>query len=185
MRLAHSAVINYTVIMSCTAKPAYIRERGGASHASVNIHTTSSMCKLRLNGDAHYPLTTSFAAFFLKDILWVPPSSKLNVYRLIVWWLICMPGLRDYYAFVSDSSVARIGPTCWIMLASCILELLLVLKWGYYHHYAGVSPPPVVVYVWLFALTTGGIAIAWWFGYELPKRKAADSSSGGGSSKRK
>ena len=58
----------------------------------------------------------------------MPPSSPLNVYRLVVWWLICMPGLRDYYAFVSDPAVAKIGATCWIMLAACVLELLLVLK---------------------------------------------------------
>lgn len=30
--------------------------------------------------------------FFLKYVLWVPPPNPLNSYRLILLWLLSMPG---------------------------------------------------------------------------------------------
>lgn len=68
-------------------------------------------------------------AFFLKDIFWAdPPSKAPNLYRLGIWWLVGMVGLRDYFSYMTDSSVKRLGSTCWVMLSMLILEFLVVVK---------------------------------------------------------
>ena len=41
-------------------------------------------------------------AFFLKFVLWIPPPNKLNVLRLILWFLIGLPALRESYQFATD-----------------------------------------------------------------------------------
>jgi phosphatidylserine synthase 2 len=46
-------------------------------------------------------------AFFLKDLLWVPPESPLNVQRLLVWALIGAVAIRDYYHFMENPTVKR------------------------------------------------------------------------------
>jgi phosphatidylserine synthase 2 len=41
-------------------------------------------------------------AFFLKFILWVPPPHPINIVRLLIWWGIGMPGLREFYHWAVD-----------------------------------------------------------------------------------
>ena len=51
-------------------------------------------------------LTVELNAFFLKYCLWVPPSNPLNVYRLVIWWLIANPAIREYNAYLQDRSLS-------------------------------------------------------------------------------
>ena len=46
-------------------------------------------------------------AFFLKDVLLVPPESSLNIYRLLVWGLVGVVAIRDYYHFTENPDVKR------------------------------------------------------------------------------
>jgi phosphatidylserine synthase 2 len=114
-------------------------------------------------------LVIELDAFFLKDILWVPPRSPLNVYRLLVWWAVGMVALRDFYAFVTDSSVKRLGATCWVVLAMWLMELIVVVKFSPELN-KGQAIPPAVVAAWgaFFALSAVGLAV--WFLIELPRR---------------
>jgi phosphatidylserine synthase 2 len=116
-------------------------------------------------------LVVELDAFFLKDMFWVPPSSPINVYRLVLIWAVCMTGLRDLYQFIVDEKVKRLGSTAWVMLAMIILEFLVVLKFGYMDHYVGKYPPAEIVYAWGIALTLLTGWCIWWFGFELPRRK--------------
>ena len=70
-------------------------------------------------------------AFFLKFILYIQPRSPLNVYRLLIWWAVGMVALRDYYAYITDPRIKRLGSTCWVVLAILIMELAVVVKFGY------------------------------------------------------
>ena len=45
-------------------------------------------------------LTVEVNAFFLKYELWVPPRNPLNTYRLLLWWLIANPAVREFNVFV-------------------------------------------------------------------------------------
>lgn len=90
-------------------------------------------------------------AFFLKDVFWVQPRSKLNVYRLILWWAVGMVGLRDYYAWMTDSRIKRLGSTAWVMLAMMVMEALVVLKFKS-HLWKGLQPPTEVIVSWVVGL---------------------------------
>lgn len=101
-------------------------------------------------------------AFFLKDLFWVQPTSKLNVYRLIVWWAVAMVGLRDYYAFMSDRSLKRLGSTAWVMLAMMLIEALTVIKFGR-HLYKDKPLPASIAWAWGAVLTSFAAWTVWWF----------------------
>jgi len=38
-------------------------------------------------------------AFFLKQLLWIPPESDFNIYRLIIWYFLGLPALRQAFFF--------------------------------------------------------------------------------------
>jgi hypothetical protein len=40
--------------------------------------------------------------FFLKFCLWIPPRNPLVVYRLVLWWLIAIPTIREYNTYLQD-----------------------------------------------------------------------------------
>ena len=44
-------------------------------------------------------------AFFLKFVLWIPPPHYLNVLRLILWFFIGMPAIRESYQFATQRYV--------------------------------------------------------------------------------
>ena len=41
-------------------------------------------------------------AFFLKFVLWIPPPHFVNVGRLIMWFFMGMPAVREAYQFATD-----------------------------------------------------------------------------------
>ncbi|XP_057841329.2 CDP-diacylglycerol--serine O-phosphatidyltransferase 1 isoform X3 [Cryptomeria japonica] len=77
-------------------------------------------------------LTVELNAFFLKFCLWIPPRNPLNAYRLIIWWLIAVPTIREYNSYLQDrKSIKKVGTFCWLSLAICIVELLICIKFGH------------------------------------------------------
>ncbi|KAJ9554208.1 hypothetical protein OSB04_018253 [Centaurea solstitialis] len=47
-------------------------------------------------------LTVELNTFFLKFCLWVPPRNPVVVYRLVLWWLIAIPTIREYNSYLQD-----------------------------------------------------------------------------------
>lgn len=47
-------------------------------------------------------LTVELNTFFLKFCLWIPPRNPVIVYRLILWWLIAIPTIREYNSYLQD-----------------------------------------------------------------------------------
>lgn len=47
-------------------------------------------------------MTVELNTFFLKFCLWIPPRNPLVVYRLILWWLIAIPTIREYNSYLQD-----------------------------------------------------------------------------------
>uniref|UniRef100_A0A0E0MQN4 CDP-diacylglycerol--serine O-phosphatidyltransferase n=2 Tax=Oryza rufipogon TaxID=4529 RepID=A0A0E0MQN4_ORYRU len=46
--------------------------------------------------------------FFLKFCLWIPPRNPLIVYRLVLWWLIAIPTIREYNTYLQDRSLSEV-----------------------------------------------------------------------------
>uniref|UniRef100_A0A453DRS4 CDP-diacylglycerol--serine O-phosphatidyltransferase n=1 Tax=Aegilops tauschii subsp. strangulata TaxID=200361 RepID=A0A453DRS4_AEGTS len=77
-------------------------------------------------------MTIELNTFFLKFCLWIPPRNPLIVYRLVLWWLIAIPTIREYNTYLQDrNSVKKVGSFCWLSLAICIIELLICIKFGH------------------------------------------------------
>ncbi|XP_002970056.2 CDP-diacylglycerol--serine O-phosphatidyltransferase 2 [Selaginella moellendorffii] len=106
-------------------------------------------------------LTVELNAFFLKFCLWVPPRNPLNSYRLILWWLIANPAIREYNSFLQDRKpMKKIGAFCWLSLANCIVEVLICVKFG-----QGLYPKPMPKWIVIFWSSTAallGIFLAGW-----------------------
>ncbi|KAL7611225.1 hypothetical protein Lser_V15G11727 [Lactuca serriola] len=84
-------------------------------------------------------LTVELNTFFLKFCLWVPPRNPIIVYRLLLWWLIAIPTVREYNSYLQDRKpVKKVGAFCWLSLAICIIELLICIKFGH-----GLFPTPM------------------------------------------
>ncbi|XP_073110356.1 CDP-diacylglycerol--serine O-phosphatidyltransferase 1 isoform X3 [Elaeis guineensis] len=92
-------------------------------------------------------MTVELNTFFLKFCLWIPPRNPLVVYRLILWWLIAIPTIREYNTYLQDRKpVKKVGAFCWLSLAICIVELLICIKFGH-----GLFPnpmPPRLIIFW-------------------------------------
>ncbi|KAG6496421.1 hypothetical protein ZIOFF_044288 [Zingiber officinale] len=52
-------------------------------------------------------MTVELNTFFLKFCLWVPPRNPLIVYRLVLWWLIAIPTIREYNTYLQDRSLPQ------------------------------------------------------------------------------
>ncbi|EYU40802.1 hypothetical protein MIMGU_mgv1a007963mg [Erythranthe guttata] len=77
-------------------------------------------------------LTVELNTFFLKFCLWIPPRNPLIVYRLVLWWLLAIPTIREYNSYLQDRKpVKKVGSFCWLSVAICIVELLICIKFGH------------------------------------------------------
>jgi Phosphatidyl serine synthase len=47
-------------------------------------------------------MTVELNTFFLKFCLWIPPRNPLIIYRLILWWLVAIPTIREYNTYLQD-----------------------------------------------------------------------------------
>jgi len=115
-------------------------------------------------------------AFFLKFVLWIPPPHPINVVRLIIWWFIGQPGMREYYQWVTDKNCKKFGTASWMCAAMMGMEVLVWFKFG-----AGMFPnptPPEIFWSWTISSVTFFLWAVWYFGYykqaKEKKRRAAD-----------
>jgi phosphatidylserine synthase 2 len=99
---------------------------------------------------AMWILTVEVNAFFLKLCLWIPPRNPLNSYRLLIWWLIANPAIREYNSFLQTRKpTKKLGAFCWLALAIAIVETLICVKFG-----QGLYPKPMprwIVWSWITA----------------------------------
>ena len=67
-------------------------------------------------------------AFLLKLYLWIPTEHWWNLARLIFHYLISLPAVRQYYFYVTDPNINRMGSQLFVVLFILILEVTLVYK---------------------------------------------------------
>jgi phosphatidylserine synthase 2 len=103
--------------------------------------------------------TLELNAFFLKFVLYIPPASPYNVYRLVFWFALSLPATREYYAYAADASVKRMGPNMWLAITLLVAEVALVVKGAMVTPFSNNAHIPQTVAVcWSVAL----VAFACW-----------------------
>ncbi|KAL2612016.1 hypothetical protein R1flu_023708 [Riccia fluitans] len=102
-------------------------------------------------------------AFFLKFILWIPPRNPLNSYRLLMWWLIANPAIREYNSFLQNNKpIKKLGTFCWLAIAIVILEVLICVKFG-----RGLFPKPMPLWIFWFWVTAGVLSVVALVGWSI------------------
>lgn len=109
--------------------------------------------------------------FFLKFVLWVPPTNPLNPIRLFMLLGIGLPGMRECYEYIDASNdpnkatpSLRLGAFAWLGLGLALVETMVSIKFG-----KGLFPAPWPRPVLLAWGTAGAVAattfIAWTLRY--------------------
>lgn len=100
-------------------------------------------------------------AFFLKAILWIPSEHALNLWRLALWVGFGAPALREFYQFVSDPTIKKLGTQCWVAIAVMLTETAITIKFGRLVFEQAI--PPLVGYLWLGAGVALSLVYAAWY----------------------
>ena len=77
-------------------------------------------------------LLVELNSFFLKYVLWIPPRNPLNTIRLLLWWGVAVPAVREYYYYIEkdESDLSKLGAFSWLAFALIIVEVLIGVKHG-------------------------------------------------------
>eukprot|EP01026_Neomeris_dumetosa_P009437 TRINITY_DN13203_c0_g1_i1.p2 TRINITY_DN13203_c0_g1~~TRINITY_DN13203_c0_g1_i1.p2 ORF type:complete len:236 (-),score=10.50 TRINITY_DN13203_c0_g1_i1:77-784(-) len=120
-------------------------------------------------------LTVEVNAFFLKFVLWVPPSCMLNVYRLIIFFMMAIPATYEYYEFIQrrntsvNEAVIKLGSYAWLAFAAVFMELLIIFKFS---QGLFLQPwPKHVLVIWGVVLLVFVITMMIWQFFLSRKRK--------------
>jgi len=99
-------------------------------------------------------------SFFLKYLFWVPPRNPLNTYRLILWFFIGMPAVREYYLYISDDNCHRLGANTWLAIGIAAAETLIVFKNSGNEFQVAADP-----HIWLNWVLVIGLFVPWFISY--------------------
>jgi phosphatidylserine synthase 2 len=69
-------------------------------------------------------------AFYLKYLLWIPISSRLNLWRLLYFFFIALPAVRETYQYINDPNYKRLGMYAWMATANILTESLIIYKFS-------------------------------------------------------
>ncbi|KAK9728231.1 hypothetical protein K7432_001176 [Basidiobolus ranarum] len=100
-------------------------------------------------------------AFYLKTLLWLPPEHYLNISRLLLFFLIATPAVREVYQFLMDKNCKRIGAQAWLAIACIMTEALIILKFGR-NEFPNPAPSHIKIF-WVVLLSLVAIYPVWQF----------------------
>lgn len=66
--------------------------------------------------------------FYLKFLLWIPPSHWIFFIRIFFWAFFAIASTREYYEYVSSGFKIRLGAHCWMAHLLVSTEWFIVLK---------------------------------------------------------
>ncbi|KAF7314787.1 Phosphatidylserine synthase 2 [Mycena kentingensis (nom. inval.)] len=90
-------------------------------------------------------LGAELSVFYLKTLLWMEPDHPIVVLRLVFIFVWALPAVRELYQYVSDPRRAvRMGQHVWLLLATVVTELLVIVKWSQ-GQFPEPTPPAVRV----------------------------------------
>eukprot|EP00483_Globobulimina_turgida_P003479 UN03485 len=69
--------------------------------------------------------TIEMNAFLLKLYLWIPSQHWWNIARLFFIGFMIIPSVRQYYFYVTDPEIHRMGSQLFVFLSVAVLESIL------------------------------------------------------------
>ncbi|KAI3653265.1 hypothetical protein MP228_001212 [Amoeboaphelidium protococcarum] len=69
-------------------------------------------------------------AFYLKYLLWIPPSNQLNVIRLLLLFLSGTAAIKEIYQYLTDPTCKKLGHNAWLTIAVVQTETLICIKFS-------------------------------------------------------
>jgi len=114
-------------------------------------------------------LLAELNTFYLKFILWVPPSHYLNLVRVIILTLAGAVGLRETFQYLDDPECKTFGRQSWVLAAIVITEFLIIAKFAWLTITKPLPKP--VASLWL----VGVLCLAVWTIWNFFLKKEADS----------
>jgi len=88
-------------------------------------------------------LEAELNAFYLKYLLWLPPSHWINITRLLLIVAMGAVSLREAYQYFTDQRCKRLGAQAWLTTAIIVIESLICIKFGR-HEFPNPAPIAVV-----------------------------------------
>ncbi|XP_043238191.1 phosphatidylserine synthase-like [Amphibalanus amphitrite] len=73
---------------------------------------------------------TELNTFFLKHVFQMPPHNPFNAIRILCLGPIVAPTIRQYYLYVTDRRVKRMGTQCWVYICITLSEAFICFKFG-------------------------------------------------------
>lgn len=73
-------------------------------------------------------MTLELNCFFLKYLLWHPPSHPITIARLIFTGFWCIVATREYYQYITVPSCNKFGTNAWLTVCQMVAEVLVIIK---------------------------------------------------------
>ena len=119
-------------------------------------------------------LTSEVIGFYLKYLLWIPPQNFMYVGRSVLYAFAGCAGIRELYQYCVDPDCQTIGAQAWILMATIITEVLVVIKWS-----EGIFPEPfpkAVITFWIIFVFLLIVFPVWKFYFKKQNDKIAKSN---------
>lgn len=102
--------------------------------------------------------------FTMKAILNMPPEHHLVAARLALWGLLAMPSMREYYEFMTNPAIERIGTTAWVTTLGLAVETIWIGKMAYEGGYFEEPMPSYIAVPWAVAIVSFALWLCLFFG---------------------
>lgn len=69
--------------------------------------------------------------FFLKYLLWIPAEHDILKIRVFMWGFVALATSKEWYEYITNPNMRRIGPFSWMSIYCASVELLAVIKFSF------------------------------------------------------
>jgi phosphatidylserine synthase 2 len=102
--------------------------------------------------------------FTMKSILNQKPTYHLVPMRLVMWGFLAVPGLREYYCYISDPTVKRLGTFAWVGTIALFMETVFIAKMTVEGQYFKEPTPASIGIPWIIAGSMMAVWVVLYFG---------------------
>jgi phosphatidylserine synthase 2 len=124
---------------------------------------------LAILGIIFLELACEVNAFYLKHLLWIPVHSPLNALRLFYYFFICLPAVREAYAYLTEPKCKKLGIYAWMATVNILTELVVILKFSR-NEFNKPFPDHIIAFWVVFSFVVIGYAV-WKFAIKPKVRK--------------